>query len=79
MPSECKYRIKKNRITIILKKEDKNTSWTSLTSKNPSSSNKPTSSDPAAGIMDLMKVDFVTLVYNKCLSCLMGVEHVRGR
>ncbi|CCI39899.1 hypothetical protein ABG067_002281 [Albugo candida] len=55
VPSECKYRIKKNRITIILKKEDKNTSWTSLTSKNPSSSNKPTSSDPAAGIMDLMK------------------------
>nr|CCA19167.1 conserved hypothetical protein [Albugo laibachii Nc14] len=55
VPTECKYRVKKNRITIILKKEDKNTTWTSLTSKNPSSSNKPSTSDPAAGIMDLMK------------------------
>lgn len=55
VPTESYHRVKKNRVTIALKKEDKNATWMSLVAKGTTNSNKAKSSDPTAGIMDLMK------------------------
>ncbi|GMF30185.1 unnamed protein product [Phytophthora fragariaefolia] len=55
-PSKSSFRVKKNRVTISLHKADKDNTWMNLTSKNPLKSTKPDTSDPAAGIMDMMKV-----------------------
>lgn len=56
VPSKSSFRVKKNRVVISLWKADKNHSWMNLTEKNPGKSLKPSPSDPAAGIMDMMKV-----------------------
>lgn len=56
VPSKSSYRVKKNRVTVTLWKADKNHSWLNLTEKNPGKSLRSDSSDPAAGIMDMMKV-----------------------
>uniref|UniRef100_K3WRB9 Calcyclin-binding protein n=1 Tax=Globisporangium ultimum (strain ATCC 200006 / CBS 805.95 / DAOM BR144) TaxID=431595 RepID=K3WRB9_GLOUD len=53
--SKSSFRVKKNRVTITLWKADKNSTWMSLTEKNPGKSLKPNADDPAAGIMDMMK------------------------
>ncbi|GMF27671.1 unnamed protein product [Phytophthora lilii] len=56
-PAKSSFRVKKNRVTISLHKADKNNTWMNLTAKNPlKSSSKPDTSDPTAGIMDMMKV-----------------------
>ena len=57
-PAKSSFRVKKNRITISLHKVDKNNTWLNLTAKNPlkASVGKPDTSDPSAGIMDMMKV-----------------------
>ncbi|TDH73169.1 uncharacterized protein CCR75_003019 [Bremia lactucae] len=54
-PLKSSIRVKKNRVTILLRKADKNNTWMNLTAKNSLKSSKPDSSDPAAGIMDMMK------------------------
>ncbi|OQS07358.1 hypothetical protein THRCLA_00622 [Thraustotheca clavata] len=51
---KSKYIYKKNRVTITLWKADEKQSWMNLTAKNLNAS-KPSSSDPSAGIMDMMK------------------------
>jgi hypothetical protein len=55
-PAKSSFRVKKNRVTISLHKADKNNTWMNLTAKNPLKGSKPDTSDPAAGIMDMMKV-----------------------
>ena len=55
-PVKSSFRVKKNRITISLHKLDKNNTWMSLTAKNPLKTSKPDTTDPSAGIMDMMKV-----------------------
>ncbi|KAE8893763.1 hypothetical protein PF005_g7613 [Phytophthora fragariae] len=54
-PAKSSFRVKKNRVTISLHKADKDNTWMNLTAKNPLKSSKPDTSDPAAGIMDMMK------------------------
>ncbi|KUF86291.1 Calcyclin-binding protein [Phytophthora nicotianae] len=54
-PAKSSFRVKKNRVTISLHKADKNDTWMNLTAKNPLKTSKPDTSDPAAGIMDMMK------------------------
>ncbi|KAG2790773.1 hypothetical protein PC116_g15808 [Phytophthora cactorum] len=54
-PAKSSFRVKKNRVTISLHKADKNDTWMNLTAKNPLKASKPDTSDPAAGIMDMMK------------------------
>ncbi|KAG1685842.1 hypothetical protein DVH05_007678 [Phytophthora capsici] len=54
-PAKSSFRVKKNRVTISLYKADKDNTWMNLTAKNPSKSSKPDTSDPSAGIMDMMK------------------------
>ncbi|RLN88560.1 hypothetical protein BBJ28_00001198 [Nothophytophthora sp. Chile5] len=55
-PAKSSFRVKKNRVTISLFKADKSDSWMNLTAKNPLKTAKPDTSDPTAGIMDMMKV-----------------------
>ncbi|RLN73690.1 hypothetical protein BBJ28_00011144 [Nothophytophthora sp. Chile5] len=55
-PAKSSFRVKKNRVTILLFKADKSDSWMNLTAKNPLKTAKPDTSDPTAGIMDMMKV-----------------------
>lgn len=55
VPAKSSYRVKRNRVTITLWKAEKENTWMSLTAKNPTKA-KPNTSDPAAGIMDMMKV-----------------------
>ncbi|KAL3660003.1 hypothetical protein V7S43_014928 [Phytophthora oleae] len=54
-PAKSSFRVKKNRVTLSLYKADKDSTWMNLTAKNPSKSAKPDTSDPSAGIMDMMK------------------------
>ncbi|KAG6968139.1 hypothetical protein JG688_00005952 [Phytophthora aleatoria] len=54
-PAKSSFRVKKNRVTISLHKADKNDTWMNLTAKNPLKTSKLDTSDPAAGIMDMMK------------------------
>ncbi|KAG7386113.1 hypothetical protein PHYPSEUDO_000620 [Phytophthora pseudosyringae] len=54
-PAKSSFRVKKNRVTISLRKADKDNAWMNLTAKNPLNASKPDTSDPAAGIMDMMK------------------------
>ncbi|KAF4140323.1 CS domain-containing protein [Phytophthora infestans] len=54
-PVKSSFRVKKNRVTISLYKADKNNMWMNLTAKNPLKTSKPDTSDPSAGIMDMMK------------------------
>lgn len=56
VPAKSSFRVKKNRVTISLWKADKNHSWMNLTEKSPGKSLKTNTTDPAAGIMDMMKV-----------------------
>ncbi|GAB9469530.1 Calcyclin-binding protein cacybp [Globisporangium polare] len=55
VPAKSSFRVKKNRVTISLWKADKNHSWMNLTEKSPGKSLKTNTTDPAAGIMDMMK------------------------
>ncbi|TYZ65020.1 hypothetical protein PybrP1_002335 [[Pythium] brassicae (nom. inval.)] len=55
VPAKSSFRVKKNRVTVTLWKADKNHSWLNLTEKNPGKAPRSDSSDPAAGIMDMMK------------------------
>ncbi|KAH9114597.1 hypothetical protein LEN26_008636 [Aphanomyces euteiches] len=54
-PKKSKFVAKKNRVTITLIKSDTNSTWMNLTSKSSKPTDKPTSTDPSAGIMDMMK------------------------
>ncbi|KAH7479768.1 hypothetical protein KRP22_010195 [Phytophthora ramorum] len=54
-PAKSSIRAKKNRVTVSLYKADKDTTWMNLTAKNPVKTSKPDTSDPSAGIMDMMK------------------------
>ncbi|CAI5743002.1 unnamed protein product [Peronospora destructor] len=54
-PTKSSFRVKKNRITISLHKVEKNNTWMNLTAKNPLKTSKPDTTDPGAGIMDMMK------------------------
>ncbi|KAL4151497.1 hypothetical protein PRNP1_008441 [Phytophthora ramorum] len=54
-PAKSLIRTKKNRVTVSLYKADKDTTWMNLTAKNPVKTSKPDTSDPSAGIMDMMK------------------------
>ncbi|KAJ8566540.1 hypothetical protein ON010_g6580 [Phytophthora cinnamomi] len=54
-PAKSSFRVKKNRVTISLHKADKDNTWMNLTAKNPLKTSKPDTSDPSAGIMDMMK------------------------
>ncbi|CAH0487535.1 unnamed protein product [Peronospora farinosa] len=54
-PLKSSFRVKKNRITISLHKMEKNNTWMNLTAKNPLKTSKPDTTDPGAGIMDMMK------------------------
>jgi calcyclin binding protein len=54
--SKSTYRVKKNRVSVTLWKEDNKNTWMNLTAKNPNKQNRDKkSSDPTAGIMDMMK------------------------
>ncbi|GLD94374.1 hypothetical protein PINS_up002985 [Pythium insidiosum] len=53
--SKSSVRVKKNRVAITLWKQDKHNSWMNLTAKNPNKPRGANASDPAAGIMDMMK------------------------
>lgn len=55
--AKSSIRVKQNRLTISLIKKDKNATWMNLTEKNAKASTNPASesSDPSAGIMDMMK------------------------
>lgn len=56
-PSKSSMKIKKNRITLNLHKKSNNETWSSLVakSKTKSTKEKDAASDPAGGIMDMMK------------------------
>jgi len=56
-PQKCSFKVKKNRVVIALWKADEKNTWMNLTAKNPAVAAKSkNSSDPTAGIMDMMKV-----------------------
>lgn len=55
-PERSFYRVKANRITIVLIKQNKDQVWMNLNSKSGKTESKSSdSSDPSAGIMNLMK------------------------